>query len=69
METTLVSQLLDCYRLMGCDCLMVKFDKMFDAQTIDVGIITDTLRSKVFAEVYSVGTNLHGKLHSRNVVL
>ena len=69
METTLVGQLLDRYRLMSRDGLMVKVDKVLDTQTIDVGAISDTLRGKVFAEVYTIGANLLGELHSGNVVL
>ena len=69
METTLVGQLLNRYRLMQSSCLMVKVDEVLDAQAVDVGTISDTLRAKVFAEVYTIGTNQFGELHSRNVVL
>ena len=69
METTLMGQLLDRYRLMGCDSLMVKVDEVLDTQAVNVSTISDTLRGKVFAEVYTIGANLLGKLHSGNVVL
>ena len=69
METTLVGQLLDCYRLMGRDGLMVKADKVLDTQAVDVGTVSDTLRGEVFAEVHTIGANQLGELHSGNVML
>ena len=64
-----MGQLSDRYRLMSRDGLMVKVDKVLDTQAVDVDTISDTLRGKVFAEVYTIGANLHGELHSGNVVL
>lgn len=69
MKTTLLGQLLDRYRLMARDCLMIKVDKVLYTQAVDVGTISDTLRGKVFAEVYTIGADLHCELHSGNVVL
>ena len=64
-----MGQLLDCYRLTGSDSLMVKVDEVLDTQAVNVSTISDTLRGKVFAEVYTIGANLLSELHSGNVVL
>ena len=68
-ETALVGKLLDCCRLMGCSRFIVKADEVFDAQIIDVCIISGTLHGKVLAEIYAVGANLLGKFRKGYVVL
>ena len=68
-ETALVGQLLGGYRLMIYDCLVVEIDEVLDAQTVDVGIVCDTLQGKVLTEVGTVDANLFGELRDRNVVL
>ena len=68
-ETTLVGQLLGGYRLMGCGNLMVEIDKVLDAQSVDIGIVRDTLQGKVLAEVSTIDANLFGELGKGNVVL
>ena len=68
-ETAVVGQLLGAYWLMSCDSLMVKVNEVLDAQTIDVSIVSDSLQSKVFAEVGTVDANQCGELGKRDVVL
>jgi hypothetical protein len=48
---------------------MVKVDKVLDTQAVNVGTISDTLRGKVFAEVYTIGANQLSELYSGNVML
>ena len=48
---------------------MVETDEVLDAQTIDIGIVSDALRSEIPAEIEAVGTNQFGKLIGGNVVL
>jgi|GEM_PF-5559102 len=48
---------------------MVEIDEVLDAQTIDIGIVSDALRSEIPAEIEAVGTNQLGKLIGGNVVL
>ena len=68
-ETTLVSHLSDRYRLTSSDSLMVEVDKVLDAQSVDVGIVSDTLRGKVPAEVGTVNANQCCKLGNGDIVL
>ena len=42
---------------------------MLDAQPVDIGIVSDTLRGKVLAEVRAVNANQCGKLGDGDVVL
>ena len=41
---------------------MVEVDEVLDAQTIDVGVVRDTLQGKMLAEVGTIDANLLGKL-------
>ena len=68
-ETTLVCQLLGGNRLVACGGLMVEIDKVLDAQTIDIAIVSDTLRGKVLAEVGTVNANQCCKLGNGDIVL
>ena len=68
-ETTLVSHLSDRYRLTSSDSLMVEVDKVLDAQSVDVGIVSDTLTGEMLAQIETVGSNSLSKLWEGNVVL
>ena len=68
-ETTLVSQLSDRYSLMGSVCLMVKFYKVLDAQSVDVGIVSHALTGEMLAQIETVGSNRLSKLGEGDVVL
>ena len=57
LETTLVGQLLGCNGLLCRQCITVKLFEMGDAQTVDVGIIANTLLGEVGAQISTVGTN------------
>ena len=47
---TLAGQLLNGEEMLGSDGLAVKVDEMTDAQVVDVGIISDALHGKAFAQ-------------------
>ena len=68
-ETTLVSQLSDRYSLMGSVCIMVKLDKVLDAQSVDVGIVSHAMTGEILAQIETVGSNGLSKLWERDVVL
>ena len=61
--------MLDHYRLMGNDCLMVEFNKMLDAQSVDVGIVSRVLIGEMLAQIKTIGSNNMSKLGKGNVVL
>ena len=48
---------------------MVELNKMLDAQSVDVGIVSEPLHGKVLAEVGAVDANRCGELGKRDVVL
>jgi hypothetical protein len=68
-ETTLVSQLLDRYRLMASDSLMVETDEMLDAQSVDVDIISHALTGEMLTQIETVGSNNLSKLREGDVIL
>ena len=68
-ETTLVSQLLDRYRLMGSNCIMVKLDKVLDAQSVDIDIISRALTGEMLTQIETVGSNNLSKLREGDVIL
>ena len=48
---------------------MVEVNKVLDAQTVDVLIVSDALHGKVLAEVGAVDANQCGELGKRDIVL
>ena len=68
-KATLVGQFLSAYRLTVCYCLLVKTDEVLDAQTVDVGIVSNALTGEILAQIEAVGSNNLSKLGKGNVVL
>ena len=68
-EATLIGELLGYYRLMGSESFIVEFDEVLDAQTVDVGIVGNTLHGKVLTEIDTISTNQLGELGYGNVML
>jgi hypothetical protein len=48
---------------------MVEVDKVLDAQSVDVGIVSDTLTGEMLAQIETVGSNSLSKLWEGDVVL
>ena len=69
MIAALAGQLLNGEEMLGSDGLAVETDEMTDAQVVDVGIISDALHGKVFAEIGTVCANNLGQLRDVQVVL
>ena len=64
-----MSQLLDRYRLMASDSLMVETDEMLDAQSVDVDIISRALTGEMLTQIETVGSNNLSKLREGDVIL
>ena len=68
-ETALLGQLLGSKGMLGSYSLVIETDEMFDAQIVDIGIISRTLTGEILAEIGTVGTNSLGKLEKGEVML
>ena len=55
--------------LFGSDSLAIELHKVIDAQIVDIGIVGDTLRREILAEISTVGTENMGELWKSDVVL
>ena len=48
---------------------MVELNKMLDAQSVDVGIVSHAMTGEILAQIETVGSNGLSKLWERDVVL
>ena len=69
LVAAVMSQLLCGEGAIGSDSLTIKTDEMFDAQIVDINIVTHTLTGEIMGEIETVNTNSLGQLRNSQVVL
>ena len=67
-ETALLGQLLSGEGTIGCDSITLESDKVLDAKTIDIGVISGVLTCKILAEIIAVGSDGLAELTERDVL-